>query len=187
MELKKNEPVAKVVDSNGYDMSVCTIHPDLQKMLVEQMAHELYNHNLYRAFANFYSVRGFKKLSDYYSKRAHEEYEHYMWCVDFANEVDMEYTTPSVDAISEKWSDDLVKPFHITVDVEIDTTDMIYDMADKAKEVDDHIFLQWLNKPGLLVDEQNEELSLSRKALCIMKTDDSILAKQDAIEHLYGN
>lgn len=30
-------------------------------------------------------------------------------------------------------------------------------------------------------------MSLSRKALAIMKQDDSILAKQDAIMDLYGN
>ena len=60
-------------------------------------------------------------------------------------------------------------------------------MADKAKEVGYYIFLQWLNKPGLLIEEQNEECSLSRKALAIMNMDDSILAKQDAIEYLYDH
>ena len=99
MELKKNEPVAKVVDSNGYDMSVCTIHPDLQKMLVEQMAHELYNHNLYRAFANFYSVRGLKKLSDYYSRRAKEEYDH--WRYTFPR-VEAERTEKALKEMREK-------------------------------------------------------------------------------------
>ena len=74
-----------------------------------------------------------------------------------------------------------------TVDVEIETTEMIYDMADKARELGDHIFLQWLYRDGLLVAEQSEEMSLSRKALAIMKQDDSILAKQDAIMDLYGN
>lgn len=184
MEIKSNDVKATVV-SDGWDLSKCSIHPDLQKMLVEQMAHELHNHNLYRAFANYYSINGLTKLSKYYSDRALEEYNHYMWCVDFANECDMRYTTPSVDPIDYKW-DDFIKPFEITVDVEIETTEMIYDMADKAKEVGDHIFFQWLNKPGLLIEEQTEECSLSRKALAIMNMDDSILAKQDAIEHLYG-
>lgn len=182
MEIKS----VATVETDGWDMTKCTIHPDLQKMLVEQMAHELYNHNLYRAFANYYSIKGLEKLYKYYSKRALEEYNHYMWCVDFAREVDMCYTTPAVDAISEKW-DDLIKPFEITVDVEIETTEMIYDMAEKAREVSDHIFLQWLYRPNMTLAEQAEELSLSRKALAIMNLDDSILAKQDAIENLYGN
>jgi hypothetical protein len=38
-----------------------------------------------------------------------------------------------------------------------------------------------------MVEEQLEEVSLSRKALKIMQMDDSILAKQDAIMELYGN
>lgn len=185
MEIKQNEAIAKV-EANDWNLAICSIHPDLQKMLVEQMAHELYNHNLYRSFANYYSTKGLNKLSKYYSYRAIEEYNHYMWCVDFANECDMRYTTPAVDAISEEWSD-LIKPFEITIDVEIETTEMIYDMADKAREIGDDIFLQWLNKPGMLIEEQNEECSLSRKALAIMNMDDSILAKQDAIENLYGN
>ena len=186
MEIKKNEPVAKVVADNNWDMLKCSIHPELQKMLVEQMSHELYNHNLYTSFANFYAINGLDKFSKYYSARAQEEYNHYLWCVNFANECCMQYTTPSIDAISEKW-DNFIKPFELTVDVEIETTEMIYDMADKAREIGDYIFFQWLNKPGLLIDEQNEEMSLSRKAYEIMQLDDSILAKQDAIENLYGN
>lgn len=182
MEIKS---VAKV-EENGWDLSTCTIHPELQKMLVEQMAHELRNHNLYRSFANYYSNKGLNKLCKYYSYRAAEEYNHYMWCVDFANLVDIKYTTPAIDPIDENW-DNCIKPFELTVDVEIETTESIYDMADKAKEVGDEIFLQWLFKPGMLVEEQAEELSLSRKALSIMNTDDSILAKQDAIKNLYDN
>lgn len=185
MEIKKSEPIAKV-EADSWDMTKCSIHPELQKMLVEQMAHELHNHNLYRAFANYYSINGLNKLCTYYNKRASEEYNHYMWCVDFANEVDMCYTTPAVDPIPDKL-DDFVKPFEITVDVEIETTEMIYDMVDKAKELGDHIFLQWLYRPNMMVSEQSEEVSLSRKALAIMNLDDSILAKQDAIESLYGN
>lgn len=182
MEIKQNDSAEKPT----WDLSVCSIHPELQKMLIEQMAHELYNHNLYRAFANYYSVNGLNKLAKYYSDRAMEEYNHYMWCVDFANECDLKYSMPTVNAVSEKF-DDFIKPFELSLDVEIETTEMIYDMADKAKDVGDYIFLQWLNKPGMLIEEQNEECSLSRKALAIMKLDDSILAKQDAIEQLYGN
>lgn len=181
MEIKS---VAKV-EENGYDLSICSIHPDLQKMLVEQMSHELHNHNLYRTFANYYLTLGLHKLSNYYTKRSEEEYNHYLWCVDFANESGMRYTTPAVDSIDHKIND-VVSPFEITLDVEIETTEMIYDMADKAKEVGDEIFLQWLNKPGMMIEEQNEECSLSRKALAIMKLDDSILAKQDLISDLYG-
>jgi hypothetical protein len=52
MEIKQNDAIAKV-ETDAWDMSVCSIHPDLQKMLVEQMAHELHNHNLYRSFASY--------------------------------------------------------------------------------------------------------------------------------------
>lgn len=174
------------VEEKGWDLSDCTIHPELQKMLVEQMAHELRNHNLYETFSEYYNKMGLKKLYTYYSNRAQEEYTHYTWCKKFADESDMCYTVPSVDPITEKW-EDVIKPFEITVDVEIETTEMIYDMADKARELGDHIFLQWLYRDGLLVAEQSEEMSISRKALAIMKQDDSILSKQDAIEQLYGN
>ena len=99
----------------------------------------------------------------------------------------MIYETPPVDAIDEDWQTDLIQPFKVTLDVEIETTEMIYDMVDKARSVKDGIFLSWLFKPKMLVEEQLEEIDLSRKALKIMTQDDSMLSKQDAIEHLYGN
>ena len=49
MEIKQNEAIAKV-EANDWNLAICSIHPDLQKMLVEQMAHELYNHNLYSIY-----------------------------------------------------------------------------------------------------------------------------------------
>ncbi len=183
MDIKKNDQK----DDTSWDMSTCTINVSLQKMLIEQMSHELYNHNLYRTFASFYSANGLIKLSEYYSKRAQEEYNHYLWCVDFAQEVGMIYETPPVDAIDEDWQTDLIQPFKVTLDVEIETTEMIYDMVDKARSVKDEIFLSWLFRPKMLVEEQLEEVDLSRKALKIMTQDDSMLSKQDAIEHLYGN
>lgn len=185
MEIKSNDEKVKV-ESNEWNLNKCSIHPDLQKMLIEQMSVELYNHNLYRSFANYYSVNGLNKLSDYYSMRAQEEYNHFLWCIKFANESDLRYDLPKIDEVNEKL-DNFITPFEIALDAEIETTEMIYDMADRAREVKDNIFLQWLYKSGLLVDEQSEECSLSRKTLAIMNLDDSILAKQDAIANLYGN
>ena len=53
----------------------CTLSENIQKLLLRQLKHELYNHNLYMSFSNFYGVQGLAVLEQYYKERADEEYQ----------------------------------------------------------------------------------------------------------------
>ena len=48
----EHKPVEAVSDPRK-----CTISDKMKNMLIEQLAHEMYNHNLYKSFANFFCVR----------------------------------------------------------------------------------------------------------------------------------
>ena len=48
------------------------ISSSLAELLIKQIAHEIKNHNLYKSFANFYSVEGYVNLQKYYEKRGNE-------------------------------------------------------------------------------------------------------------------
>ena len=71
-EKAQNGPVNKAMEQRD-----CRISNPVRRLLIEQISHELYNHNLYRTFANFYGVRGLPKLEKYYIKRAEEEKVHH--------------------------------------------------------------------------------------------------------------
>ena len=96
-EKAQNEPVKKIMEQRN-----CRISNPIRRLLIEQISHELYNHNLYRTFANFYGIRGFSKLEEYYIKRAEEEKVHHDWIIDYLNEVDAPVSYPSVPEVIEK-------------------------------------------------------------------------------------
>ena len=72
------------------------------------------------SFSNFYGVKGYSVLEEYYRLRAEEEYLHHRWIKDYLNENDVEYKYPNVPEISEQF-EDMVTPFELTVDKEIET------------------------------------------------------------------
>lgn len=139
------------------------------KLLVEQISHELYNHSLYRTFANYFAVQGLDDLETYYIERAEEEIEHHRWIVDRLNYSHVKYKYPSVDSVDVEIKDNL-DTFIQTLDKEIETTELIYNIVNSAKNENDWETFNWLQ--ATLVDEQTEEEHISRKYLRVAEQDD---------------
>lgn len=166
----------------------CPLSDTIQKLLLRQLANELYNSNLYRSFANYYGVRGFSKLEEYYLARAEEEKKHHDWVYHWLSYNDVEFKYPEIPAIQEEWKN-MEDPFQLTVDQEINTTLNIYDIVDQALEEKDWMTWNWLHdhneETGMLVAENNEEESLSRTVRDIAMSDADWLKKEAAIYNLY--
>ena len=160
------------------------------KLLLRQLQHELQNHNIYRAFAGFYAHKGYSLLEKYYIMRADEELNHHRWIANYLNEYGIKYDYPDVPSIKIDF-DDLLTPIEKTVDVEIETTMLIYDMVDQAEKDHDYLTKSWLmgkdEKRGYLVIEQAEELSLSRAVLDVAKRGTPWEIKAETIMKMYQN
>ena len=150
-------------------------------LLVKQLAHELKNYNLYKSFANFFGLEGLTSLEKYYNKRADEELHHSDWIHDYLSDGDYRFSYPTIEANTETW-DSYDKPFFLTVDREIQTTQMIYFIYEKAIEEKDFMTASWLLN-GLIM-EQIEEENTSRMALTIMNTEADLLVKAEKISEL---
>lgn len=179
---------SKPIDKIDVKRRKCTISEEMQKLMLRQLVHEMYNHNLYNTFANFYSVRGLNILAEYYQKRAEEEKLHHDWVYNYLLETDTEFIYPDIPAISEKF-EELIDPLKLTVDKEIQTTMEIHEMVDLACDTSDWATFNWLNGhdkvKGMLVDEQVEEESISRTALDIGMQEGSWLRKEKSIMNAY--
>lgn len=85
----------------------------------------------------------------------------------------------------------MVTPFKLTVDAEIETTMMIYEIADYAIDSGDWTTWQWLNgndeDDGKLIREQREEEAISRTALDIAEGEGSWYRKEKSIYAVYTN
>lgn len=165
------------------DRKIKTISDSVGDLLVKQIAHELFNHNLYRTFANFFALEGIVSLEKYYIARAEEELVHHRWIVDRLNEADYDFMYPAVEAVTEKF-EDIVDPFKLTVLKEIETTELINKIADEAFKECDWQTLTWLQLK--LIPEQHEEETTSRTALDIIakKDDCSIYEKAEEVYEL---
>ena len=154
------------------------------ELLIEQMAEELYNHNLYMTFASYFKSKGLEDLVSYYQLRGEEEYEHHRWITKYLDENLVIYEYPAIDEVSEQ-IDDEITPFELTVEVEIDTTKNIYDILEAATEEHDYKTVAWLNAEDKLIQEQIEEEHISKVILEIAKQDDSWISKASAILAAY--
>lgn len=154
------------------------------KLLVEQMAEELYNHNLYMTFASYFKTKGLEDLVWYFQMRGLEEYEHHRWIAKYLDENLVSYAYPAVDAVEESIEDETT-PFELTVEVELDTTKGIYEILDAAIEAHDYKTVAWLNAGGKLIQEQIEEEHVSKVILEIAKQEDSWISKASAIRAAY--
>ena len=181
----ESEPVNEVTETKRRK---CTLSEEMQNLLLRQLWHELYNHNLYRSFANFFGVQGLLVLEAYYIARAEEEKLHHDWIYDYLNTCDAEFIYPEIPAISEVFEDN-IEPFKLTVDKEIETTMLIYEMVDQAIIEHDWATYHWLmddnEKTGMLVKEQIEEENISRTALDIACSEGSWLRKEKSIMNAY--
>lgn len=158
---------------------VCQVSEAIQKLLVEQAAHELKNFNLYNSFSNYFSLEGLVALQEYYAKRAVEERNHHQWILDFMNDADARIEYPAIEANSEQKIENHLTPFTATVEREIQTTQMIYAIYKAAHEEGDYMTCSWLYEK--LIKEQIEEESVSRMAVTIMETDADIFIKSEQI------
>jgi ferritin len=186
MVIKKaaNDPV------EGKDLGrrKCTLSKEIQQLLLRQLKHELQNHNIYMNFANYFGVRGLVVLEEYFKQRADEEYLHHSWVRKYLNENDAEYIYPTIEQFDKEITD-MVTPFKLTVDLEIQTTQMIYEIVDQAANEGDWATFNWLNghdkETGMLVNEQVEEESISRTVLDIAESEGSWLRKEKSIMNAY--
>lgn len=161
---------------------------DMIDLLVRQIGHELHNYTLYKTFANYYGAEGLLLLQEYYNLRANEEMLHHNWIVNFLNQRGVVFKYPTVAEVSEEF-DDYKKPFELTINVEEETTKLIYAIVDLAQKENDWITLSWLmqndEKTGALVLEQSEELDISETAYAIACQDGSWLQKEKSILAAY--
>jgi ferritin len=180
------DPKNKEIDKTRRE---CTLSDDIQELLLRQLKHELQNHNVYMSFANFFDVRGLVVLGEYYEHRAHEEMLHHDWIRKYLNDNDASYMYPDIEQYDLDDIDSLEKPFDITVDLEIETTQLINEIVDQAANEGDWATFNWLlghsKDKGRLVEEQVEEESISRSAREIANSDADWLKKEQSIMALY--
>lgn len=165
-----------------------SLSAELRDLFVLQLQHELKNFTLYNSFAVYYNCKGLEKLGKYYKGRADEEMHHHEWIMKYLSECDADFEYPAIPLNEMPKIEDDVTPFELTVDREIETTEMIKNIADIAFREKDWLTLSFLMgaiNDARLLPEQIEEESLSRTALDIMRTDDHILKKADQIYDLY--
>ena len=172
--------MAKKIDEKRRLSSIGTKTAEL---LVKQIGHELYNHNLYRTFANYFAIKGLHKLEEYYTLRAGEELEHHTWIVERLNYADVPYKYPVVHEVDVEIKNE-EDTFIQTLDKEIETTNLIYEIVNSAKEEKDWETVYWLQET--LVDEQTEEEHISRKFLKIAKQDTDWISKEEYILDAYN-
>ena len=157
---------------------LCLISPAIGEMLVKQLAHELKNFNLYMSFANYYAVEGYPKIEEYWRKRAQEEMRHHDWCFKYLINADYKFNYPVIEENKEVFSD-IITPFKLTVDREIETTNMICKIHEAALAEKDYMTAYWLLDP--LLKEQIEEENTSRMALAIIEEDSDIYLRSKEI------
>ena len=160
---------------------LCLISQEIGQLLVKQLAHELKNYNLYQSFSNFYAIEGISDLEAYYKKRADEELLHHQWCLHYLTEADYKFTYPKIDENMETFST-YEDPFKLTVDREIQTTQMIYRIYEAAIAEKDYMTASWLY--GKLIKEQIEEENTSRMALRIIEEESDIYLRAQQIYNL---
>ena len=160
----------------------CRLSEKLGELLNRQLQHELENHNLYKTFSLYYSKKGLIKLSKYYNERAQEELDHSNWIFDYLIENDYIESYPIVK-LDKIEIENNITPFELTLDVEIKTTNMIYDIVNQAQEDKEWITFNWLMKQ--LVPEQLEEEKLSRVSLKIANQDVDWITKENEVLNNY--
>ena len=161
----------------------CLISNTVGELLIKQLAHELKNYNLYKSFANYFSLEGIVELEEYYRKRAEEEMNHHSIVFDYLSEADYRFTYPAVEKNTETF-DNHTTPFIQTIDREIQTTQMLFNIYEVALSEKDYFTAEWMLN-GLLRENREEE-NTSRMALSIMEQDADIFVKADKVLDLLG-
>ena len=137
------------------------------------------------SFASYFALDGIADLEKYYRKRAAEELLHHQWIMDYLSAGDFVFKYPAIELNTENPASQL-DPFRMTVDREIQTTQMIYAIYDAACAEKDYMTVSWLLEK--LIKEQVEEENTSRTAKAIMEEDtNNIFDKAEAVYDLLGD
>lgn len=158
------------------------ISDDMGALLIAQAAHELKNFILYSSFSNYYSLEGLEDLATYFARRAREEEYHHAWILKYMNDADCRMMYPAIPVNVEQKITSPIDPFIATVNREIETTQMIYKIKERADLEKDYLTENWLQQ--LLIPEQTEEENTSRVARAIMEMDGDILFKATKVLRL---
>lgn len=157
------------------------VSPEVGQLLEKQLVHELKNANLYRSFANLCGIWGIVDLEEYFKKRAIEEQHHHDWIFEYLSEADYKVLYPAIPANTEIPSNP-VEAFKLTVDREIQTTQLIYAIYEKCIAEKDYMTASWLFEK--LIKEQIEEENTSRMSLVIIEEEADIFIKAKQILNL---
>lgn len=187
-EAKNNIDPDKVSGGINDARRRCTISDEMKELLILQLRHELANYNIYMSFAVYFGNLGFSKLVEYWEGRAKEEHKHHQWILNYLYECNAKFEYPGISS-SEINIPDKIFPFKFTVDREIETTGMIYNLVNKSVSLGDWATFSFLIGDdvefGKLVIEQREEEHLSREVLKIAQSDTDWLSIQDSIHERY--
>lgn len=164
------------------DRKLKLLNPELSKLLMLQIVHELQNYYIYNSFANYFSLEGILDLEEYWHKRALEEKLHHDWIFDYMSEADCRIEYPAIPEAPLQKVSSIITPFISAVDREIETTQMIYAIYKKAGEIGDIMTQSWLLEK--LIKEQVEEENVTRMARVIMEMDGDIFIKAKKILNL---
>lgn len=161
-EEKKTDFITKMEAYIDKSRRICPLSKTIIEALVKQMGEELFNKHLYKTFANYYATNGLPKLEVYYNKRAEEEELHHSWINWYLTYNDAEFQYPEIPAIDITIKN-LLQPFELTVDKEIETTMHINEIVDLALTEKDWATFNWLmddeDETGALVKEQVDFLA----------------------------
>lgn len=150
---------------------------EVSDLLLIQLGHEMENYLLYNTFANYFALQSIPALEEYYYKRAEEEKAHHDWILHYLGDADCVVKYPKLN--TDITVESLIFPFVFTINKEIETTQMIYKIAELALSEKDYMTWTWLNKH--LIPEQIEEENISRLARQIMELDADLLEKSEKV------
>jgi ferritin len=117
-------------------------------------------------------------LATYYKKRAEEENLHHYWILEYLSNGDCRINYPEIPKNNEIPTS-IIDPFIMTINREIETTQMIYKIYEQAEKENDYLTCVWLQKH--LLPEQIEEENTSRAARVIMELDCDLLEKCEKV------
>ena len=161
---------------------ISLLNEEISNLLKRQLNHELENFLLYKEFAAYFANIGLIDLEKYYIKRADEEKTHYEWIFKYLSEADCVIKHNEFSPLKDNNVESIIDPFIKTLDKEIETTTLIYEIYEKALELKDFMTITWLQ--SLLIKEQIEEENISRVAKTIIELEGDILIKSKQILNL---
>ena len=166
------------------DRTEQTMSDAVASMMKAQMGREMYNHNVYKSYSNFFFVRGNIKMAKYYEERANEEYNHHNWFFDRLNQSGVELEYPAVEALKKQHQ--ITTPeaaFTNTVALEIETTNEINAIVKQCISEGDYQNEHWLKE--VLLEEQTEEETISRLIRDMAESKSDWLSKGSTILEFY--